>query len=127
MTSCDGLPVRTANTAMTPAAANLMTITLVGTEKLTVDCTRPGWHDRRTIDARASYRRVAREWAVRDVVIVGAVRTPVGRRKGGLAGLHPVDLSAHVLGTLAQRTGFEPSDVDDVILGCVSQVGEQSW
>jgi acetyl-CoA acyltransferase len=64
---------------------------------------------------------------MRDVVIVGAVRTPVGRRKGGLAGVHPVDLSAHVLSTLAQRTGFDPSDVDDVLWGCVSQVGEQSW
>jgi acetyl-CoA acyltransferase len=64
---------------------------------------------------------------MRDAVIVGAVRTPVGRRKGGLAGVHPVDLAAHVLRELAARTGFDPSDVDDVILGCVSQVGEQSW
>jgi acetyl-CoA acyltransferase len=64
---------------------------------------------------------------VRDAVIVGAVRTPVGRRKGGLAGVHPVDLSGHVLRALATRTGFDPADVDDVIWGCVSQVGEQSW
>jgi acetyl-CoA acyltransferase len=64
---------------------------------------------------------------VRDAVIVGAVRTPVGRRKGGLAAVHPVDLSAHVLRALADRTGFSPSDVDDVVWGCVSQVGEQSW
>ena len=64
---------------------------------------------------------------VRDAVIVGAVRTPVGRRKGGLAGVHPVDLSAHVLRALAERTGLDPSDVDDLIWGCVSQVGEQSW
>lgn len=63
---------------------------------------------------------------MRDAVIVGAVRTPVGRRKGGLAGIHPVDLSAHVLRALAERTGFDPSDVDDLIWGCVSQVGEQS-
>jgi acetyl-CoA acyltransferase len=62
-----------------------------------------------------------------DAVIVGAVRTPVGRRKGGLAGVHPVDLSAHVLRALATRTGFEPVDVDDVVWGCVSQVGEQAW
>jgi acetyl-CoA acyltransferase len=64
---------------------------------------------------------------VRDAVIVGAVRSPVARRKGSLAGVHPVDLSAHVLRALTERTGFNPSDVDDVVWGCVSQVGEQSW
>ncbi len=63
---------------------------------------------------------------MRDAVIVGAVRTPVGRRKGGLAEVHPVDLSGHVLRALAARSGFDPADVDDVIWGCVSQVGEQS-
>jgi acetyl-CoA acyltransferase len=51
----------------------------------------------------------------------------VGRRKGGLAQVHPADLSAHVLSELARRTGFDPSDVDDVVWGCVSQIGEQSW
>ncbi|NMO54503.1 acetyl-CoA C-acyltransferase [Actinoplanes sp. TBRC 11911] len=64
---------------------------------------------------------------MRDAVIVGAVRTPVGRRGGGLAGVHPVDLSAHVLRALAERTGFDPADVEDVVWGCVSQVAEQSW
>lgn len=64
---------------------------------------------------------------MRDAVIVGAVRTPVGRRKGGLAGVHPVELSGLVLRALAERTGLEPGDVEDVIWGCVSQVGEQSW
>jgi acetyl-CoA acyltransferase len=64
---------------------------------------------------------------MRDAVIVGAVRTPVGRRGGGLAGVHPVDLAAHVLVALAERTGLDPAQVDDVIWGCVSQVGEQSW
>jgi acetyl-CoA acyltransferase len=64
---------------------------------------------------------------MRDAVIVGAVRTPVGRRNGGLAHVHPVDLSAHVLRELAERSGFDPADVDDVVWGCVSQVGEQSW
>jgi acetyl-CoA acyltransferase len=64
---------------------------------------------------------------MRDAVIVGAVRTPVGRRKGGLAGVHPADLAGHVLRALEQRSGFDPADVDDVIWGCVSQVGEQSW
>ena len=64
---------------------------------------------------------------MRDAVIVGAVRAPVGKRRGGLAHLHPVDLSAHVLRALAERAGFDPGDVDDVVWGCVSQVGEQSW
>ncbi|MEV0728503.1 acetyl-CoA C-acyltransferase [Polymorphospora sp. NPDC050346] len=64
---------------------------------------------------------------MRDAVIVGAVRTPVGRRKGGLSGVHPVDLSAHVLRALAERTGLDPADVEDVVWGCVSQVGDQSW
>ncbi|MGC9666884.1 acetyl-CoA C-acyltransferase [Planosporangium sp. 12N6] len=64
---------------------------------------------------------------MRDAVIVGAVRTPVGRRKGGLSHIHPVDLSGHVLSALAERTGFDPADVDDAVWGCVSQVGEQSW
>ena len=64
---------------------------------------------------------------MRDAVIVGAVRTPVGRRKGGLAGVHPVELAGHVLRALEQRSGFDPADVEDVVWGCVSQVGEQSW
>jgi acetyl-CoA acyltransferase len=63
---------------------------------------------------------------VRDAVIVDAVRTPVGRRGGGLAGVHPVDLSAHVLEALVARTGIEPGLVEDVIWGCVSQTGEQA-
>jgi acetyl-CoA acyltransferase len=65
--------------------------------------------------------------SMRDAVIVGAVRTPVGRRGGGLAGVHPVDLSAHILRSLAARSGLDPAHVEDVIWGCVSQVGEQSW
>jgi acetyl-CoA acyltransferase len=64
---------------------------------------------------------------MRDAVIVGAVRSPVGRRRGGLSGVNPVDLSGLVLRGLAERTGFDPADVDDVVWGCVSQVGEQSW
>jgi acetyl-CoA acyltransferase len=64
---------------------------------------------------------------MRDAVIVGAVRTPVGRRGGGLSGVHPVDLSGHVLRSLAERTGLDPGHVEDVIWGCVSQAGEQSW
>jgi acetyl-CoA acyltransferase len=65
--------------------------------------------------------------SMRDAVIVGAVRTAVGRRGGGLSGVHPVDLSGQVLRALAQRAGFDPAGVEDVVWGCVSQVGEQSW
>jgi acetyl-CoA C-acetyltransferase len=63
---------------------------------------------------------------VSEAYIVGAVRTPVGRRNGGLAKVHPVDLAAQVLTELVARTGADPSAVDDVIMGCVSQVGPQS-
>src|SRR5947208_9060840 len=61
----------------------------------------------------------------RDAVIVDAVRTPVGKRNGSLAKVHAVDLSAHVLNALAARNGFDPAVVDDVIWGCVQQVGQQ--
>jgi acetyl-CoA acyltransferase len=65
---------------------------------------------------------------MRDAVIVAAVRTPVGKRNGALSGVHPVDLSAHVLNALAERAGLaDPAEVDDVIWGCVSQVGEQTF
>jgi len=64
---------------------------------------------------------------MRDAVIVSAVRTPVGKRNGALAGVHPVDLSAHVLNALAERSGVDPAVVEDVIWGCVSQVGEQTF
>jgi len=63
---------------------------------------------------------------VSEAYIVGAVRTPVGRRNGGLSGVHPVDLAAHVLSELMTRTGADPSAVEDVIMGCVSQVGPQA-
>ena len=59
-------------------------------------------------------------------VVVGAVRTPVGRRNGALAGMHAVDLGAVILRALVERSGIDPVQVDDVIMGCVSQVGEQS-
>src|SRR4051794_18019567 len=64
---------------------------------------------------------------MRDAVIVEAVRTPVGKRNGGLASVHPTDLSAYVLQALAERAGLDPAVVDDVIWGCVSQVGEQTY
>ena len=61
-----------------------------------------------------------------EAFIVGAVRTPVGTRKGALAGVHPADLGAHVLAALVERTGVAPETVEDVIMGCVTQVGPQS-
>ncbi len=63
---------------------------------------------------------------MRDAVIVEAVRTPLGKRNGALAGVHPVELSAHVLKALVERTGIDPAQVDDVIWGCVMQVAEQA-
>jgi len=70
---------------------------------------------------------VEEECSVRDAVIVEAVRTPVGKRNGGLSGVHPVSLSAHVLRALAERSGIDPAVADDVIWGCVGQVGEQTF
>ena len=64
---------------------------------------------------------------MRDAVIVEAVRTPVGKRAGGLSGIHSADLSAHVLQALASRSGIDPVLVDDVIWGCVMQIGEQTF
>jgi acetyl-CoA acyltransferase len=63
---------------------------------------------------------------MREAVICEAVRTPVGKRNGGLSDVHPVDLSADVLNAVIARTGIEPDVVDDVIWGCVSQIGDQS-
>ncbi|SOX55996.1 acetyl-CoA C-acyltransferase [Mycobacterium ahvazicum] len=63
---------------------------------------------------------------MRETVIVEAVRTPVGKRNGGLSGMHAADLSAIVLNEVLERAGVGPEIVDDVIWGCVSQVGDQS-
>ena len=63
---------------------------------------------------------------MREAVIVEAVRTPIGRRGGALSAVHPVDLSAHVLDQILKRTGIEPDAVDDVLWGCVTQLGDQS-
>jgi acetyl-CoA acyltransferase len=63
---------------------------------------------------------------VREAVIVDAVRTPIGKRGGALADVHPVDMSAHVLNELLTRSGLSPDDVDDVLWGCVTQLGDQS-
>jgi acetyl-CoA acyltransferase len=66
---------------------------------------------------------------MREAVIVDAVRTPVGKGKpgGALSGWHPVDLLAETLQGLVERTGIDPGIVDDVITGCVSQVGQQAF
>ena len=65
---------------------------------------------------------------MRDAVIVDAVRTPIGKGKptGSLSPVHPVDLLAHTLRALAERTAIDPTLIDDVIGGCVDQVGEQA-
>ena len=63
---------------------------------------------------------------MRETVIVGAVRTPVGKRNGGLSEQHAADLSAVVLNELVERAAVDPDIIDDVVWGCVSQVGDQS-
>ena len=62
-----------------------------------------------------------------DVVIVEAVRTPVGRRNGDLSTVHPADLLATVLSEVVTRSGIDPTEVEQAVTGCVSQVGEQSF
>jgi|SRR5579859_1465032 len=59
--------------------------------------------------------------------IVQAIRTAGGRRNGKLAGWHPADMAGEVLNALVDRSGIDPNAIEDVIFGCVSQVGEQSW
>jgi acetyl-CoA acyltransferase len=61
-----------------------------------------------------------------DAVIVDAVRTPIGKRNGSLAEVHPADLSGYVLRDLQRRTGIDPTLIDDVVWGCVNQVGDQA-
>ncbi|MGP3923154.1 acetyl-CoA C-acetyltransferase [Streptomyces sp. 8N616] len=61
-----------------------------------------------------------------EAYIVEAVRTPVGRRKGGLAAVHPADLGAHVLRSLMERSGADPAAVEDVVFGCLDTVGPQA-
>ena len=62
-----------------------------------------------------------------DVVIVEAVRTPVGRRGGGLSSVHPADLLAAVQKAVVERSGIDPAVIGQVVTGCVSQVGEQAF
>jgi acetyl-CoA acyltransferase len=61
-----------------------------------------------------------------EAYIIDAVRTPVGRRNGALAGIHPVELSSLVLRALVERTAIDPVEIDDVVWGCVTQTGDQS-
>ncbi len=61
-----------------------------------------------------------------EAYLVEAVRTPVGRRGGGLSGVHPADLGAHVITSLVERAGVDPGAVDDVIFGCVDTLGPQA-
>lgn len=63
---------------------------------------------------------------MRDAVVVDAIRTPIGRRNGTLKGVHPVDLSAHVLHSLSERNSLDPAEIDDVVWGCVTQIADQS-
>jgi acetyl-CoA C-acetyltransferase len=62
-----------------------------------------------------------------EVVIVEAVRSPIGRRNGGLSTVHPAELLATVQSEVIQRSGIDPTEVGQVITGCVSQIGEQSY
>jgi acetyl-CoA C-acetyltransferase len=62
-----------------------------------------------------------------NIVIVDAVRTPIGKRNGGLSTLHPADVLATVQKAIVDRTGIDPTEIDQVIGGCVSQVGEQAF
>ncbi len=63
----------------------------------------------------------------RNAFIIYAVRTPRARRKGKFLGCHPVDLLTYPLNALKDRNGFDPAAIDDVLVGCVTQAGEQSW
>jgi len=61
-----------------------------------------------------------------EAVIIDAVRSPIGKRRGALSNVHPVDLSGCILRSLASRTGIDPAVIDDVMWGCVNQVGDQA-
>ncbi|MGW5144734.1 acetyl-CoA C-acetyltransferase [Rhodococcus koreensis] len=61
-----------------------------------------------------------------EAYIVDAVRTPIGKKNGGLSGVHPADLGAHVIKAVVERTGIDPAGVDDVVFGCVDAIGGQA-
>jgi acetyl-CoA C-acetyltransferase len=78
---------------------------------------------RRTLPTKRSLGKVS---DMTEAYLVEAVRTPVGRRGGGLSAIHPADLGAHVLNALVKRSGVDPAAVDDVIFGCVDALGPQA-
>ena len=61
-----------------------------------------------------------------EAYIIDACRTPVGKRGGALSQVHPADLGAHILKALVERSGVDPNTVDDVIFGCIDQLGPQA-
>src|SRR3546814_3990065 len=67
-----------------------------------------------------------KEMTMAEAYIVEAVRTAGARRNGALAGWHPADMAGEVLNALVDRTGIDPAAIDDVIMGCVTQAGEQA-
>jgi len=69
---------------------------------------------------------MTKEWDMAEAYIIDAVRSPVGRRGGGLAAVHSADLGAHVLGALIDRSGVDAAAVDEVIFGCLDQIGPQA-
>jgi acetyl-CoA C-acetyltransferase len=63
---------------------------------------------------------------VAEAYIVDAVRTPIGKRNGGLAGVHPADMGAHVIRAVVERTGVDPAAIEDVVVGCLDNIGAQA-
>ena len=61
-----------------------------------------------------------------EAYIIDAARTPIGRKKGSLAAIHPADLGAHPIKALVERTNFDPGAVDDVVWGCCDTIGPQA-
>lgn len=83
-------------------------------------------HGEGTLISTAYLGRQIKETHMATAVIVDAIRTPLGKRNGKLKDWHPVDLAAHTLKALMDRNNFDPALIEDVIMGCVMQVGEQS-
>ena len=83
-------------------------------------------HGEGTLIDTAYLGRQKKETHMATAVIVDAIRTPLGKRNGKLKDWHPVDLAAHTLKALMDRNNFDPALIEDVIMGCVMQVGEQS-
>ena len=83
-------------------------------------------HGEGTLIDTAYLGRQKKETHMPNAVIVDAIRTPLGKRNGKLKDWHPVDLAAHTLKALMDRNNFDPALIEDVIMGCVMQVGEQS-